>query len=84
MNHIPRLSEGVYVGMCREVGTPTQVRIRREIADVEDILWKSTNNSERMTSRSRREGFIFESSDFDVMLWFPDHKLICDLSQITL
>ena len=32
MHQISRLSEAVYVGMCRYVGTPTEVRIRREVA----------------------------------------------------
>ena len=72
MNHIPRLSEAVYIGMCREVGTPTQVKIRREIADVEDVLGKPrlfSHNSEGMTSGSRCEGFRFKSSDIaDIML----------------
>ena len=87
MNHIPRLSEAVYIGMCLEVGVPTQVKIRREIADVEDVLRKPVfilHGLEGMTSGSRREGFRFKSSDNDAMLWFPDHKLISDLSQITL
>ena len=37
-----------------------------------------------MKSGSDREGFRFKSSDIDHMAWFRDHKLICDLSQITL
>ncbi|XP_062612491.1 uncharacterized protein LOC134274250 [Saccostrea cucullata] len=28
MEHIPRLSEVLYVGMCRKIGTPTEVAIR--------------------------------------------------------
>ncbi|XP_078318966.1 uncharacterized protein LOC144620863 [Crassostrea virginica] len=37
-----------------------------------------------MKSGSDREGFRFMSSDIDHMAWLLDHKLICDLSQITL
>ena len=87
MNHIPRLSEAVYTGMCAEVGLPTEVQIRREVDDIKEVLHKSISldrHTHRMKSGSDREGFRFESSDIDHMAWFPDHKLICDLSQIHL
>ena len=41
MHHIPRLSEAVYVGMCRYVGSPTEVRIRREVTDTEEKMGNS-------------------------------------------
>ena len=87
MNHIPRLSEAVYTGMCAEVGLPTEVQIRREVDDIKEVLHKSISldrHTHRMKSGSDREGFRFESSDIDHMSWFLDHKLICDLSQIHL
>ena len=37
---------------------------------------------EKMESGSFHEGFRSEPSDLDVMLWRPDHKVICDPSQI--
>ncbi|XP_062599369.1 uncharacterized protein LOC134260853 isoform X2 [Saccostrea cucullata] len=37
-----------------------------------------------MKSGSRREGFRMITSDLDTMAWRPDHKVICDLSQISL
>ena len=87
MNRIPRLSEAVYTCLCVEVGLPTEVQIRREIDDIEEMLQKATSffgNLDRMKSGSNREGFRFKSSDIDNMAWFLDHKLICDLSQINL
>nr|XP_022288206.1 uncharacterized protein LOC111100526 [Crassostrea virginica] len=87
MHHIPRLSEAVYEGMCRYVGTPKEVRIRREVTDTEEVIERHVTimrGLNRMESGSRREGFRLETSDSDWMLWPPDHKVICDLSQISL
>ncbi|XP_078319750.1 uncharacterized protein LOC144621065 [Crassostrea virginica] len=87
MHHIPRLSEAVYVGMCRYVGSPTEVRIRREVTDTVEEVRKPVmfvRGFYRMLSGSRREGFRLQTSDMDVMLWPSDHKVICDLSQISL
>lgn len=87
MIHIPRFSEAVYTGMCAEAGLPTEVQIRREVDDIEEVLQKSASFLgllDGMKSGSDREGFRFKSSDIDHMAWLRDHKLICDLSQITL
>ena len=87
MHHIPRLSEAVYVGMCRYVGSPTEVRIRRELTDIDEVVWRPVwiiRGLYRMDSGSRREGFRLKTSDVDLMLWPPDHKVICDLAQISL
>ncbi|XP_078337034.1 uncharacterized protein LOC111099656 isoform X2 [Crassostrea virginica] len=87
MQHIPRLSEAVYVGMCRYVGSPTEVRIRREVVDTMEVVCRPVcimRGLDRMMSGSRREGFRLKTSDNDFMLWLPDHKVICDLSQISL
>ncbi|XP_078337662.1 uncharacterized protein LOC111100817 [Crassostrea virginica] len=89
MHHIPRLSEAVYVGMCRYmfVGSPTEVRIRREVADTVEVMKRPVcilRGIDKMNSGSRREGFRLPTSDVDMMLWRPDHKVICDLSQISL
>ena len=75
------------MGMCRYVGSPTEVRIRREVTDTEEVLRRPVcimRGFDRMRSGSRREGFRLETSDMDMMLWPPDHKVICDLSQISL
>ncbi|XP_078327863.1 uncharacterized protein LOC144623337 [Crassostrea virginica] len=87
MHRNPRLSEAVYVGMCRELGTPTQVRIRREVEDINEAVNKYVwimRGFYRMMSGSYREGFRLKTSDWDIMLWFPDYKVICDHSQISL
>nr|XP_022289922.1 uncharacterized protein LOC111101641 isoform X2 [Crassostrea virginica] len=87
MHHISRLSEAVYVGMCRYVGSPTEVRIRREVTDTEEVVFRPVRimrGFDRMISGSHREGFSLKTSDMDSMLWLPDHKVICDLSQISL
>nr|XP_022287487.1 uncharacterized protein LOC111100146 [Crassostrea virginica] len=87
MHHIPRLSEAVYVGMCRYVGSPTEVRIRREVTDTVEVVRRPVyimEGLDRMQSGSRREGFRLQTSDRDNMFWLPNHKVICDLSQISL
>ncbi|XP_061190190.1 uncharacterized protein LOC133198052 [Saccostrea echinata] len=87
MNHLPRLSEAVYVGLCREVGSPTEVRMRREVMDTVEVVRNSVRMKRglhTMKSGSRGEGFRMRSSDLDYMFWYPNHKVICDLSQISL
>ncbi|XP_062594133.1 uncharacterized protein LOC134255625 isoform X1 [Saccostrea cucullata] len=87
MDDIPRLSESVYVGLCHEIGCPTEVRIRREVMDTVEAVYKPVyimRGFDRMISGSQREGFRLRTSDFDFMFWPPDHKVICDLSQIRL
>ncbi|XP_048770440.2 uncharacterized protein LOC125676652 [Ostrea edulis] len=87
MDHMPRVSEVLYVGMCRKIGTPTEVTFRRDIQDTGEMIQKPSQlykGVTQMLSGSRREGFRFKSSDFDYMFWLPDHKVICELSQSTL
>ncbi|XP_065929819.1 uncharacterized protein [Magallana gigas] len=79
-----RVSEALYVGLCGYLGTPTEVTVRREVEDMTDMIKKpvQTHSGKRMMiSGSFREGFRFNSSDMDVMLWFTNHKVITDLSQ---
>jgi hypothetical protein len=87
MQHIPRLSKAVYVGMCYVVGTPSEVRIRRDVEDINEVVKRPVNvikGMQKMISGSHREGFRLDTSDIDVMFWLPHHKVICDLSQISL
>lgn len=87
MNHIPRLSEAVYICMCQKIGVPIQVKIRREIADFNNVLMKPLRfmeNTDGMLSGNQCEEFRFDSSDRDIMIWPLNHILISDLSQITL
>ncbi|XP_062582340.1 uncharacterized protein LOC134244082 [Saccostrea cucullata] len=84
MDHIPRLSEVLYVGLCRKIGTPTEVAIRRDVLDMEEMIMKPVYNQigyVMVESGSYREGFRMSSSDRDRMLWFCNYKLITDVSQ---
>jgi hypothetical protein len=40
MDNICLLSEVVYSGLCGKIGTPTEVTIRRDVMDVEEMLEK--------------------------------------------
>ncbi|XP_048746114.2 uncharacterized protein LOC125658760 [Ostrea edulis] len=87
MDDIPRVSEVLYVGLCRDVGTPTEVTVRRDVWDMREMIKKPVQiyGGERsMLSGSHGEGFRFKSSDMDLMFWFCDHKLISDISQARL
>nr|XP_022289690.1 uncharacterized protein LOC111101474 [Crassostrea virginica] len=87
MNHTSYSSEGMYVLMCWEVGSPTEVRIRRELADTSAVVTRPLmimRGLERVMGGSLREGFRIKGCDMDWMLWLPNHKVICDISQITL
>ena len=87
MPHIPSLSEDVYVVLSLYVGTPKEVKIRREVMDTEDAIWRPVWNMRGMDmlcTGSRREGFRLKTSDLDMLICFPDHKVICDLAQLSL
>ncbi|XP_056015545.1 uncharacterized protein LOC125674377 isoform X2 [Ostrea edulis] len=84
MDHIPRVSEVLYVGLCWEMGTPKEVTIRRDVLDMEEMIETPLQiyRGERlMMSGSYREGFRFKSSDRDRMFWGCHYKLISDISQ---
>eukprot|EP00105_Crassostrea_gigas_P035650 XP_019919798.1 PREDICTED: uncharacterized protein LOC109617684 [Crassostrea gigas] len=79
-----RVSEALYVGLCRYIGTPTDVTVRREVIDMTEMIRKPVQVDDglrKMKSGSYREGFRFKSSDLDTMLWHTNHKVITDLSQ---
>nr|XP_022346230.1 uncharacterized protein LOC111138508 [Crassostrea virginica] len=82
------ISESVYVGLCFKIGTSQQVAIRRDAWDIKELLdYKETRLNhvfELMLSGSRREGFRFKDSDFDVMFWPNNHRVLWDFSQATL
>lgn len=76
-----RVSETLYVGLCRHIGTPTEVTIRRELMDMEEIIQNSVGVLDRnMYSSSHREGFRLKSSDRDMMFWYTGYNIICDMS----
>jgi hypothetical protein len=82
-----RVSEAMYVDLCRTVGTPTEVTIRRDVGDMNEMLKKPVELYKRqrsMMSGSFREGFRFKTSDMDWMYWICKHKLISEISQARL
>lgn len=79
-----RVSEAMYVGLCRYIGTPTEVTIRREVIDMGEVLHKHvllSSKSRMMFSGSFREGFRLKSSDREFMHWPIDLKVITDITQ---
>ena len=87
MSFNTRSSESVYVGMCEQLGTPTEVRHRREVIKTGEFLWRPIHfmrGLENSIGGSLRDGFMLETSDVDTMYWPPDHKVICDPSQISI
>lgn len=83
INQLPPVSEALYVGLYNEIGTPTEVNIRREVTDMKDTVTTSVENiymARKMNSGSCREGFRLKSSDYDSMFWTRRVKLIFNLS----
>eukprot|EP00105_Crassostrea_gigas_P004718 XP_011418024.1 PREDICTED: uncharacterized protein LOC105321456 [Crassostrea gigas] len=78
------ISEAVFVGLCDIVGTSEEVAIRRETADISEMVQrrvKSYDSTIMMVSGSYREGFRLEGSDLDFMYWPNNHRVIMDMSQ---
>ena len=67
-----------YFGLCQLFGTPMQVAIRRETSDIKEIFESCSLREEfqRMNSGSRREGFRLKGSDYDIMKWPTNHRVI--------
>ncbi|XP_078337298.1 uncharacterized protein LOC144626653 [Crassostrea virginica] len=81
------ISESVYVGLCLKIGTPQQVAIRRDVVDIIELLEHKaarTDDIVMMISGSRREGFRFNDSDRDAMMWPNNHRVLWDFSQAML
>ncbi|XP_062591541.1 uncharacterized protein LOC134253034, partial [Saccostrea cucullata] len=81
---IQHISESVFVGLCRKVGTSQLVAMRRDMVDIWDKVKnqvKSSDNISVMLSGSYREGLRLEGSDLDFMYWPKNHRVIWDLSQ---
>lgn len=38
MDHLPQVSEALYVGLCHYIGTLTEVTIRREVIDIDEKI----------------------------------------------
>eukprot|EP00105_Crassostrea_gigas_P037109 XP_019921257.1 PREDICTED: uncharacterized protein LOC105324770 isoform X2 [Crassostrea gigas] len=92
MEHFPQqiceglqhMSESVFVVLCEIVGISHQVAIRRETANIIEMVERRVAPYDgiiRMLSGSMREGFRLEGSDLDTMHWPNDHRVIMDMSQ---
>ncbi|XP_062574835.1 uncharacterized protein LOC134236674 [Saccostrea cucullata] len=81
---IQRISESVFVGLCRKVGTSQLVAMRRDVVDIWEMVRNQVTTSDvfsMMVSGSYREGLRLKGSDVDTMYWLNDHRVIWDLSQ---
>ncbi|XP_062572653.1 uncharacterized protein LOC134234594 [Saccostrea cucullata] len=81
---IQHISESVFVGLCRKVGTSQLVAMRRDVMDIREMVdnqVRSSDDHSSMKSGSEREGFRLEGSDHDFMYWPNDHRVIWELSQ---
>lgn len=80
MQHV---SESVFRELCLIVGTSQQVAIRRETNAIEEVLMTKigVNGKSMILSGSRREGFRLKGSDFDVMIWLNEFRVVTDVSQ---
>ncbi|XP_062609456.1 uncharacterized protein LOC134271237, partial [Saccostrea cucullata] len=81
---IQHISESVFVGLCRKVGTPQQVAMRRDVLDIMDTVInqiKTSYDDREMVSGSIGEGFRLKGSDVDIMRWSNNHCVVWDLSQ---
>ncbi|XP_056016639.1 uncharacterized protein LOC130053423 [Ostrea edulis] len=81
---IQHMSESVFVGLCHTVGTSQLVAMRRDVTDIDEMVWNRVTRSNQnmmMLSGSRREGFRMKGSDIDIMYWLNIHRVIWDLSQ---
>eukprot|EP00105_Crassostrea_gigas_P018545 XP_011436702.1 PREDICTED: uncharacterized protein LOC105334823 [Crassostrea gigas] len=81
---LQHMSESVFVGLCKKVGTSQHVAIRRETKDIMEMVERRVTPNDgimRMVSGSTREGFRLEGSDIDMMFWLNNHRVIMDMSQ---
>lgn len=82
---IDHLSESLFTGLCDMVGSQELVAIRRKIVDILEaecgLFQKSVVRLSLIFSGSRREGFLFEESDIDVLGAMVDFRVLWDTSQ---
>ncbi|XP_061187026.1 uncharacterized protein LOC133195182 [Saccostrea echinata] len=75
------MSESVFAGLCRKVGSSIQVNIRREVVEFKQLYMRLTGEGNVMYSGSRREGFRMAGSDVDFMVWPNGFQVIWNLDQ---
>ncbi|XP_062600458.1 uncharacterized protein LOC134262085, partial [Saccostrea cucullata] len=81
---IQYISESVFVGLCRKMGTSQLVAMRRDLMDIWEMVENQVRTSDEesvMVSGSQREGLRLEGSDLDIMHWPNNHHVIWELSQ---
>lgn len=74
----------LYAGLCHKIGTQQQVAYRRAMVDIAEKLVNGVthrNQSKSMQNGSQREGFRLTGSDFDMMHWEDNVRVIWDFSQ---
>ncbi|XP_062579237.1 uncharacterized protein LOC134241177 [Saccostrea cucullata] len=83
MTDLPLTSEALYFGLNIGLGSIEIVKMRRDLVQLRDIIENRIRNDgdRAMISGSTREGYRLASSDFDLMQWPVNHKLISILSQ---
>ncbi|XP_061190083.1 uncharacterized protein LOC133197922 [Saccostrea echinata] len=84
MVDLENISAFVFLRLCHEVGTSSEVGARRDVVDLKNTLAnKARINHDNvfMTSGSRREGFRMMDSDVDVMCWPDNYRVIWDVHQ---
>lgn len=87
MDRLQRISEVLYVGLCRKIETPIEVAFRRDVMDMDEIVRRSAERYRNyglifMLSGSSREKFRVTSSDIDYMYWQTNDRVVCDLSDL--
>ncbi|XP_061169391.1 uncharacterized protein LOC133178687 [Saccostrea echinata] len=78
------MSESVFVGLCRKLGTSQLVAMRRDVLDIMYLVMNHSaidEENKAMISGSYREGFRLKTSDIDFMAWPNHHRVIWDLYQ---
>lgn len=85
MDYFFNVVEIVFIGLCCRLGILIQVIIRREIMDILEIILslikKGNSYFIYMISGSYRDGFRFELLDLDMMFWYINNKVICEMFQ---
>ncbi|XP_062582592.1 uncharacterized protein LOC134244335 [Saccostrea cucullata] len=81
---IQHISESVFVGLCRKVGTSQLVAMRRDVVDIWEMVKNQVTTSDEdstMVSGSYGEGLRLEGSDVDFMYWPNNVRVIWESSQ---
>ncbi|XP_062576625.1 uncharacterized protein LOC134238515 [Saccostrea cucullata] len=79
---LQNLSESVFVGLCKILGTSELVTMRRDVTNINEMIENEVNKKKfiMMISGSYGEGFRLLGSDQDYMYWRPNEQVIWDES----